>query len=308
MALDRNITGLELLRTSLGEERVAVVPTQHEDLASVAASAKEITSRYEKIDLLVCNAGITYSPDSVVGSPRMKSVHGNDLAFTVNYLSHFLLVEKLMPCLSASSGRVVHLTSSYHWKVDGSELLPSDNTGGPMAYQSDPAKQSPKHVERSYGNTKLAQLWHSRSITRCESTCACPTWVGTGIAGEDSRGFLESMAFPVQGAGIASAINAMFRTKEELGDALNCDGGRSYVANSRVLEYLPAKGFMASKFCGSLGLRDGIVDLYGFLMLLGQRWTFEEFLIQETSPNSYNDKEGRSAFYEWSLEEVQEWL
>ena len=46
-------------------------------------------------------------------------------------------------------------TSTFHWKVDGSELLPDAAERSPMAYQSDPQLQSPKHVERSYANTKL---------------------------------------------------------------------------------------------------------------------------------------------------------
>jgi hypothetical protein len=62
-----------------------------------------------------------------------------------------------------------------------------------------------------------------------------PTWVATGIAGDSGRSFLQRFAFPVEG----SAINAIFCTPEELGDALN--NGKSFVANSRTLEYIPFK-------------------------------------------------------------------
>mmetsp|Transcript_46737 Transcript_46737/g.69129 ORF Transcript_46737/g.69129 Transcript_46737/m.69129 type:complete len:395 (+) Transcript_46737:46-1230(+) len=307
IAMDRNTTGLNILRDTLGADRVVTLPTNHEDLSSVSRSAEEILTRFGSIDLLVNNAGLAYPPDSKVGDPRMKSVHGYDLAFTVNYLSHFLLVEKLKPLLSTTRrSRVIHLTSTYHWKVDGSELIPSNPMSQPMAYQSDPSLQGPKHVERSYGNTKLAQIWHSRSIRGVDSVCACPTWVGTGIGGEESRDFLETMAFPVDGAGISSALNAMLRTEEELGDALN--DGRMIVANSRVLEYLPAKEVWTARWFTNLGWRDGLADLWGFVLLLGQRFTFEKFLVQQSSPESHNNREGRELFYQWSLREVQPWL
>lgn len=173
VALDRDETGLSMLQESLGD-RIRCIPTQHEDFASVAGSADEIKSRFGTVDLLINNAGLTYRPDAQPGQERMKSKHGKDLAFTVNYLSHFLLVEKLLPCLQSSShGRIVHLTSSYHWKVDGSELVPRCVEMGPMAYQSDPSLMSEKHVARHYANTKLAQIWHSRSIVGCNSVCAC---------------------------------------------------------------------------------------------------------------------------------------
>ena len=244
----------------------------------------------------------------------MVSAHGKDLAFTVNYLSHFLLTEKLLQNLS-NGGRVVHVTSTYHWKVDGSELLPAPEDGIPIAYQSDPNKQSPKHVERSYANTKLAQLWHSRSIAGilpnggCSSVCACPTWAATGIAGEEGKDFLEKYAFSISdcGPGITSAINAMLRTDSELGDALN--DGKSFVANSRILEYLVGRTLLASEFITrTLGWRDALTDFLSIILLLCQKYTHEDFIIQQTSPESFGDKQKREQFYQWSKEEIKRWL
>mmetsp|Transcript_17613 Transcript_17613/g.38425 ORF Transcript_17613/g.38425 Transcript_17613/m.38425 type:complete len:454 (-) Transcript_17613:147-1508(-) len=339
VAIDRNVAGLDSLVQDLAcnnsdrnsssnsnEEaetppRIICIPTQHEDLESVARSAEEIKSRFDSIDLLVNNAGLTYPLDKCKpGMERMKAKNGYDLAFIVNYLSHFLLVEKLLPHLQASpsGGRIVHITSTYHYKVDGSELIPrtlstSDGKAMPMAYQSDPALMSSKHVERAYANTKLAQIWHSRSMSirgGVPSVCACPTWAGTGIAGEEKREFMERFAFPVAGAGIASALNAMFRSDEELGDALSTteNGGQSIVANSRTVEYLPLKNVWMSDWVTKLGWRDGIVDFAGLILLYGQWFTFGEFLIQRSSPESYNNKSGRDALYEWSLKEVEPWL
>ena len=130
-----------------------------------------------------------------------------------------------------------------------------------------------------------------------------PTWVATGIAGESNRSFLQNFAFPVQGAGITSALNAIFRPNTHLVDALN--NGQSYVANSRILEYIPFKNTWSSSWLKEY--RDDIVDLGGLILLLGQRFTYEDFIVQRTSEESCNEV-GRRAFYEWSLKEVQPWL
>ena len=332
VALDRDAVGLDALQRSLIEEysdydgatnvnngaqissnyshdRIIIIPTNHEDLSSVASAAETIKSRFAQVDILVNNAGVTYSNKSMV------SAHGKDLAFTVNYLSHFLLTEKLLEALS-NGGRIVHVTSTYHWKVDGSELLPDKENGTPIAYESDPQLQSAKHLQRSYANTKLAQIWHSRSIAkalpnggRCSSVCVCPSWAATGIAGEDRKDFLERYAFATSdcGPGITSAINGMLRTDEELGDALN--EGKSFVANSRILEYVKVKRVMTSDFVSKiLGWRDFICDLIGVAILLGQKYTHQDFIIQQTSPESFNDIEKRERFYQWSKEEVKRCL
>ena len=317
VAMDRNIDGLEELEQVLSksgnndnEHRIWTLPTNHEDLRSVADSADQILEKYPEIDLLINNAGLSYpisAHDFVPGNPRMVSKHGNDLAFTVNFLSHFLLTEKLLTSLSKNDGRIVHITSTFHWKVDGSELLPSDGQP-PLAYQTDPSKMSPKHIERSYANTKLAQIWHSRSIKQCASVCACPTWAATGIAGDDGRTFLERFAFGVEncGPGITSAINAILRTEEELQPALN-DHGSCFVANSRILERSPVKWISSDLINNKLQWRDVMSTIFAVVFLLGQRFTHEDFILQETSPESL-DKEKQELFYEWSLKELQPWL
>ena len=347
VALDRNAAGLEELQKTLvanrfdgnsdnnnnndddssasddAHNRIFIIPTNHEDLSSVASTADLIISRFgDQIDLLVNNAGMSYRLDQPADNV-MISAHGKDLAFTVNYLSHFLLTEKLMQSLSnGNGGRVVHVTSTYHWKEDGSELLPSPEDGIPIAYQSDPKKQHPNHLKRCYANTKLAQIWHSRSIAgvfssnnsgsgsgSCSSVCACPLWAATGIAGENSRDFLDKYAFSISdcGPGITSSINAILRTDDELGDAL--DDGKSFVANARILEYLKGRTLLASEFVTkTLGWRDDLTDLMSLILLFGQKYTHEDFIIQQTSPESFDDKQKRDQFYQWSKEEVKPWL
>jgi NAD(P)-dependent dehydrogenase (short-subunit alcohol dehydrogenase family) len=305
--MDRNADGLnelqhELLGGDTSTGRIIPLLTMHEDLASVASSARQILDSVTEIDLLINNAGMTYQSE-----PQLSKT-GNDLAFTVNYLSHMLLAEMLVPKILAG-GRVVQVTSSYHWKIDGSELVPGGDTA-PLAYQGDRTKQSLKHVERSYGNTKMAQLWHAQVLAEkyknVHAVCACPTWVGTGIGGEDARSFLETFAFSVKkGPGITSVLNAMLRTDEELGVDALC--GKCLVANSRILEYVPFKNmFLTSTWATESGWRDIMGDLIGFILLIGQRFTHEDFILQKGSPESTGNQQGMNALYEWSLAETME--
>jgi len=327
IAMDRDEQGLITLEQSLlcdnnaaaandDDDTFIKLVTHHEDLNSVSASANDIKARFSTIDLLINNAGLGYVQDLTPGDTRMISRHGKDLAFTVNYLSHFLLTEKLLPCLedAETKGRIVHVTSTFHWQVDGSEIAPrlessSSSPGGedPLVHRSNPKEQSSKHIARSYANTKLAQIWHSRSIRvrNCASVCACPTWAATGIAGEGAaRDFLQKYAFAVEhcGPGLTSTINAMLRTEDELGDALN--DGRSFVANCRMLDYIGGKDvwFTPSPW------RDQLSGVVAAVLLFGQKFTHDEFIIQQTSPESFEDGEMRERFYQWSLKEVQPWL
>ena len=349
LALDRNLEGLDQLQQQLlllrdddddEKKRLWTWEIHQEDLNSVSKVADEIKVQFPKIDVLVNNAGLAYNPpsmDPTVTGPT--SAHGKDLAFTVNYLSHVLLTEKLLPNLmqgNNNNGRVVHITSSFHWKVDGTELIPSVSCWNkeeeemknyedwlePMAYQSDPNLQSPKHYQRSYANTKLAQLWHSRAIP-CSSVCACPTWAATSIAGEkgSAKEFLNQYAFPVSnvGPGITSSINAILRTDEELNEALhttttnnnnNNNLQKCFVANSRIIEYIwGLDTWLTSDFVTNvLGLRDTITDICSAILLLGQRYTYEEFIIQKSSPESYMDKDKIKKFHQWSQKEIQPYM
>eukprot|EP00554_Chaetoceros_debilis_P011807 CAMPEP_0194127770 /NCGR_PEP_ID=MMETSP0150-20130528/60697_1 /TAXON_ID=122233 /ORGANISM="Chaetoceros debilis, Strain MM31A-1" /LENGTH=378 /DNA_ID=CAMNT_0038821717 /DNA_START=152 /DNA_END=1285 /DNA_ORIENTATION=- len=345
VALDCNKNGLEELQNYLDSQsiegidkgrdfgRVWTIAIGQEDLSAVAAAADQIKKRYGKIDILLNNAGIGYKQASDVGKAKNgmdlaftvnylshflltykqasdvgKAKNGMDLAFTVNYLSHFLLTEKLLETLSNASpeGRVVHLTSTFHWKVNGSALCPLPD-GSILASESDPTRQGPKHLERAYANSKLAQMWYSRCMRKksgkdCSSVLACPSWAATGIAGEEGglAHLVKNFAFPVSpcGPGITSAINAILRTDEELKEGHALDDGKCFVANSRLLEVF-APFLKCNWFTNyQLGCRDLTLDILSMIILVGQRFTHSTFLMQETSIESQEEVKW-DVFYDW---------
>ena len=91
------------------------------DLASlrgVAALAETIMETYDRLDVLVNNAA------AVSGPERQTTADGYELAFAVNYLSHFLLTYRLLPLLEASApARIVNVSSMGQTPIDFADVM-----------------------------------------------------------------------------------------------------------------------------------------------------------------------------------------
>ena len=78
------------------------------DLSSVRAFAKAFQEKYDRLDLLVNNAGIMFPP-------YQKTIDGFESQMGVNYFGHFLLTALLIEMMPDSSeSRVVSLSSGAH--------------------------------------------------------------------------------------------------------------------------------------------------------------------------------------------------
>ena len=119
----------------------AAVQVQRLDLAalaSVRAAASELRDRHDRIDLLVNNAGVTFTP-------RQTTADGFELQFGTNHLGHFALTGLLMDRLLATPGsRVVTISSMIHraGRIHFDDLQLERKYGR----------------SRSYGQSKLANL------------------------------------------------------------------------------------------------------------------------------------------------------
>ena len=95
----------------------------------VRSLAKAILRDYERLDVLVNNAGIWLE------GPRRTSADGHELHFQVNYLSSFLLTRELLPLLRRSSPtRVVHVSSIAQWPIDFDNVMLEDDYSDLRAY------------------------------------------------------------------------------------------------------------------------------------------------------------------------------
>ena len=105
--------------------------------ASVHAAASAIDSGHDRIDVLMCNAGVMAIPQTITED-------GFDEQFAVNVLGHWTLLGRLLPTITATPGaRVVTLSST------------AQHVGRAVDVD-DPHMRDGYDAWRMYGQTKLA--------------------------------------------------------------------------------------------------------------------------------------------------------
>lgn len=116
-------------------------------LDDISRFSLEISSRHQKIDLLINNAGVMTPPAS-------KTDDGYELQFGVNFLGHFALTARLYPLLkNAGAARVVTLSSGAH-KMAGA--VDFDNLRSERSYEP----------FREYAISKLADMQFMLELQR----------------------------------------------------------------------------------------------------------------------------------------------
>ncbi len=137
--------------------------------ADVRRLAAEVLDRYQRIDLLVNNAGAIFGH-------RQLSADGIELTWAVNHLAPFLLTSLLLERLQASApARVITTSSDAH---KGAEI-PFDDLAAEHAYRRG-------GFER-YGQSKLANILFTAELARrlqgtgVTANCFHPGVVATGF-------------------------------------------------------------------------------------------------------------------------------
>jgi len=116
-------------------------------LEDVRRLAEEVISGHERLDVLINNAGIGSGPSD--GSNRRESKDGFELTFAVNYLSHFLLTNLLLPLLRGSTpARIVNVASAGQAPIDFDDVMLEHGYDG----------------WRAYAQSKLAQIMFTFSL------------------------------------------------------------------------------------------------------------------------------------------------
>ncbi|GAA3090765.1 NAD(P)-dependent dehydrogenase (short-subunit alcohol dehydrogenase family) [Kribbella aluminosa] len=97
--------------TQQGGRAPTVLELDLADLASVQRAAEDVLTKYDRLDLLINNAG-------VMAPPYRQTVDGFELQLGTNHLGHFALTGRLVPLLLKGS-RVVTVSSFMHKSVRG---------------------------------------------------------------------------------------------------------------------------------------------------------------------------------------------
>jgi len=94
------------IETATGNSRVAALQVDLSSFDSTRLFAAQLLLLHPKVHVLVCNAGIpSYRGDQPLTEDGFERV------MQVNFLSHFVLVEHLLPSLRSTHGRVVLVSS-----------------------------------------------------------------------------------------------------------------------------------------------------------------------------------------------------
>lgn len=158
------------IRGGLPEARLAFLPLDLSDLASVRRCAEQFAATQARLDILCNNAG-------VMATPEGRTRDGFETQFGTNHLGHFALTGLLMPQLRATPGARVVVVSS-------------------LAHRSGPHRLHDPNWERSryspaaaYGWSKLANLMFALELDRrlrkagieAKAVAAHPGYTATNI-------------------------------------------------------------------------------------------------------------------------------
>lgn len=117
------------------------------NLASVRRFSEAFHDRFDRLDLLINNAGVMWPPAS-------KTVDGFELQFGTNHLGHFALTAQLLDLLRVRPGsRVVTVASISH-------------RFGTIDFDDLQWKSRPYRPNRAYGQSKLANLLFTYELQR----------------------------------------------------------------------------------------------------------------------------------------------
>lgn len=141
------------IASETGNSEVYNVPCDLADLAAVKAASEAVLARWPEIDVLLCNAGI-------LTTELTPTAQGFEPHYGVNFLSHFVLVNNLLPALQRRpEARLVMLSSCGQWftfGMDFGRLTVADYTSHHWRYD---------HFF-SYCRSKLAMLLFAKECQR----------------------------------------------------------------------------------------------------------------------------------------------
>src|SRR5215211_4276544 len=193
---ERGELAVEEIRDTSGNARVSLMLADLAVQAEVRGLAEEFRERYDRLDVLVNNAGI-------IQSKRTETPDSIELTLAVNHLAPFLLTNLLLDLLKESApSRIVTVSSEAR---RGAEI-DFDDLQSERRYRA----------FRVYGMTKLANILFTYELaerlegTRVVANCLHPGGVNTNFA-NNNRGL---------GTLIFRAFKPFMRTAEQGADTV----------------------------------------------------------------------------------------
>ncbi len=173
------------LMASTGSAKISIVNCDLADLKKVRDAASEVLQKFERVDVLINNAGGIFANKNL-------SAQAYEMTFAMNHLGHFQLTKNLLDIIkNTPGGRIINLSSEAHrsGKLDFDDLM----------------QEKGKYSSfKAYSNAKLANLYFTYELaSRLETSGIAVNAVHPGVVrtgfGSDFKGglgFLFSLARP----------------------------------------------------------------------------------------------------------------
>jgi len=173
---DRTRATADWVAGGANSKQVAFLLADLSSQDSVRLLAAEVRDRYQRLDVLVNNAGAIFTR-------RETTVDGFERTWALNHLAYFLLTHELLELLKASApARIVNVASTMHH----GGVIDFDNLQGERSYGG----------VRAYSQSKLANVLFTYALAgRLEGTgvtanCLHPGGVATRF-GHNRRGAID---------------------------------------------------------------------------------------------------------------------
>jgi len=161
------------LRSISGNENIDLLMADLAVMQEVRDLAEQVISRYDRIDVLLNNAGGYFTKHEITSD-------GLEMTFALNHMSYFLLTNKLMELLKYSApARIVNVSSDAHYGVD----MEFENLNGEQEYKA----------WKAYQKSKLANVLFTYELLKkvpgnITVNCLHPGFVATNF-GHNNGGF-----------------------------------------------------------------------------------------------------------------------
>jgi NAD(P)-dependent dehydrogenase (short-subunit alcohol dehydrogenase family) len=226
------------------EGRLDLLMADMSRLADVRRLIDQVTGRYERLDVLVNNAGVSKAR-------RELTADGLETDFATNHLGPFLLTSGLSELLKNSGpSRIVNVSSDIHKLVKD---IPWDNLQGERSYKS----------FDHYALTKLMNVLFTYELarrltgSRVTANCLSPGFIRTGLSREATgvfRVFLAVMR-PIRASAEKGAVTSLYlATSPDIEGVTGKYYRKSEVAESSPLSRDPVAAgrlwTLSARLCG----------------------------------------------------------
>ena len=217
---------LNEIASGMPNHSTSVMKLDLSSLKSVKDFSEEFMSKFDRLDVLINNAGIMFCPYS-------KTEDGLEIQMGTNHFGHFALTGRLMPVLKATSNARIVVTSSIGHQMGNIDV--DDINWESRSYKT----------RSAYGDSKLANLYFAYEFARMFSnddeaprmTVAHPGWTSTELQRHSGlMRFLNLLFSQEPDMGVLPTLRAAFDEDAKAGDYFGPSGWMEFKGNPKKVE------------------------------------------------------------------------